>query len=76
MIAEFPKEYEIEVHQIDHDMEEDPTKVTSKVLRTEIQARYARITELNGKKIKKKDEPALAAIMQYNDAALGVFLIK
>ena len=56
-------------------MESDPTSVTIKVLRTELQVRYDHIKELN-KISKKKDEHALKAVIQYNDAALGVFLVK
>ena len=62
VIANFPKEYEIKIHQIKYDMEKDPTKVTIEVLRTELRARNNRITELN-KNSKKKDEHALKAIM-------------
>ena len=75
VIAKFPKEYKIEVHQIKHDMESDPTSVTIKVLRTELQVRYDHIKELN-KNSKKKDEHALKAVIQYNDATLGVLLVK
>ena len=47
VIANFPKEYEIKIHQIKYDMEKDPTKVTIEILCTELRARYARIAELN-----------------------------
>ena len=56
-------------------MESDPTKVTIEVLRTELQARYARIKERN-KNSKEKDKHALEAVMQYDDAALGAFFAE
>ena len=45
LIAKLPTEYEMEVHQIKHNMEEDPTKVTIEVLGTELQVRHAHIKE-------------------------------
>ena len=56
-------------------MENDPTNVTIKVLCTELQVRFACTKETN-KNSKKKDGHTLKAIMRYNDAALGTFLVK
>ena len=75
VIEKLSKAYEIEVHQIKHDMAHNPGNVNIKVLRTKTGAMYARINELNNHS-KKKDEHALKAIMKYNDAALGAFFVN
>jgi len=49
--------------------------VSIEVLRSKIWGRYAHINK-STKNSKKKDKHALKAIMQYDDVALGAFLVK
>ena len=45
--AKIPKEYKIEVDQVEHNREKDPAKVTINVLQTILWARFACIKEQN-----------------------------
>ena len=72
-VAKLDSDYDIVVHQIEHDIENDLISITLEALKTELRSRYAHLKD-QWKKLDVADEHALSTVMGYDEEAWVAFL--